>query len=62
MWNNEPYAFECDVWSFGCVLYEMCTLRKPFEAKNIDKLYQRVKKLKFDPLPYRFSYDMTNVI
>jgi len=40
----------------------MCTLKKPFEAKNIDKLYQKVKKLKYDPLPYRFSYDLTNAI
>ena len=35
VWLNEPYKFECDVWSFGCVLYEICCLRKPFEAENI---------------------------
>lgn len=21
VWNNDPYSYECDVWSFGCMLY-----------------------------------------
>lgn len=40
----------------------MCTLRKPFEAKNIEKLYEKIRKVKYDPLPCRFSSDLTNVI
>ncbi len=62
VWANEPYAFECDVWSIGCVLYEMCCLRKPFEAKNVERLYERIKKLKYDPVPYRYSNDLASVI
>jgi NIMA (never in mitosis gene a)-related kinase len=23
------------VWALGCILYELCTLKKPFEADNL---------------------------
>jgi serine/threonine protein kinase len=41
--SGEEYSYPCDVWSCGCVLFEMTQLRKPFENKDKSKLYNSIK-------------------
>ena len=47
VWNNDPYSYECDIWSFGCMLYEMCTFKPPFKAKNMDLLFEKIQKCQY---------------
>lgn len=27
IWNNIPYDYQADMWSLGCIVYEMCCLK-----------------------------------
>ena len=37
-WENQPYTNKSDIWALGCVLYELTTLKHPFEAGKFLKL------------------------
>ncbi|KAK2948450.1 putative G2-specific protein kinase nimA [Blattamonas nauphoetae] len=62
LWENKPYNAKSDIWSLGCVLYEMTTLNKPFDAMNIQRLRQRVRVGKYQPIPSCYSSKLSNLI
>ena len=36
--NSLPYSFKSDIWALGCILYQLCTLKVPFDAPNLPAL------------------------
>uniref|UniRef100_A0A8C3U399 non-specific serine/threonine protein kinase n=1 Tax=Catharus ustulatus TaxID=91951 RepID=A0A8C3U399_CATUS len=62
IWENLPYNNKSDVWSLGCILYELCTLKHPFQAKSWKHLILKICKGSYDPLPSHYSYELHYLI
>lgn len=62
VWADKPYDYKSDIWSIGCILYELCTLSLPFKGKNLCIVYQNISKGKYAPIPSIYSRDLAIII
>lgn len=62
VWKDEPYDIKSDVWSLGCVIYEMVTLKPPFQAEDMQGLYKKILKGQLPKIPEHFSSDLWNLL
>ncbi|XP_017657234.2 serine/threonine-protein kinase Nek5 isoform X1 [Nannospalax galili] len=60
--QNKPYNNKTDIWSLGCVLYELCTLKHPFEGNNLHHLVLKICQAHFVPISPKFSHDLQSFI
>ena len=62
VWRDEPYDMKSDIWSLGCVTYEMLALHPPFRAENMEKLYNKVIQCQYGKISERYSDDIKEII
>ncbi|NXM71206.1 NEK3 kinase, partial [Serilophus lunatus] len=62
IWESMPYNNKSDIWSLGCILYELCTLKHPFQANSWKHLILKICKGSYDPLPSHYSYELHYLI
>ena len=62
VWKDQPYDSKSDIWSLGCVLYEITTLKPPFRANDMNGLYKRVLKGIYPKIPSTYSQELNTMI
>lgn len=62
VWDNNVYDFKSDIWSLGCLLYEMCALKAPFRGNTMKMVYDKVKQGIYDPIPNFYSKSLSGLI
>ncbi|PSS35570.1 hypothetical protein PHLCEN_2v1481 [Hermanssonia centrifuga] len=61
--QEKAYDSKSDIWSLGCLIYELCALRPPFhEAKTHAELSILIRNGRIPPLPKGYSPTLSSVI
>lgn len=60
--EEKPYNNKSDIWSLGCVLYELCTLKHPFEAQNQGALILKILRGKYPPISSSYSKPLHEMV
>jgi NIMA (never in mitosis gene a)-related kinase len=62
MCEEKPYNEKTDVWAMGCLVYELCTGRHPFEANSQAALALKIVVGKYSPIPSHYSQTLAWLI
>ncbi|XP_047472694.1 serine/threonine-protein kinase Nek3-like [Penaeus chinensis] len=63
--QRRPYNHKSDLWAVGCVLYELCALKHPFDADTFEDLILKILRGVVLPLPSAYTslvQDLTTVM
>lgn len=59
---DKPFTPQSDIWSLGCVIYELCARHPPFQAKTHLQLSQKIQDGSYPPLPSVYSAVLSKTI
>ena len=62
VWKDKPYDSKSDIWSLGCVIYEMCALNPPFRAQSMEDLFKKVIRGYYPDISNKYSKDLSEIL
>jgi len=58
---GHPYDQKSDCWAMGCVMYELLTLRRPFQGQNLHSVVMRICHEECPPIPGHAGKEVINL-
>lgn len=62
MWKGEKYNNKADIWMLGCVVFELCTLKKPFVGSNMIELMNNIINEPVKEISDYYSEDLRKLV
>ena len=59
---GHKYNEKSDIWSLGCILYELASLRRPFMGTNIGEIMRKIMTNNPRPIPSQYSPEFRELI
>merc|ERR1719478_343522 len=53
--SGKPYSWGSDIWSMGCILFEMCARKVPFDAPDLKSLIKKITSGAPPEVPSEYS-------
>lgn len=60
--SSQPYDFKSDMWSLGCIVYEMMSLKHAFDAADMTSLVMKIMRGEHLPVPQQFSAELKDLV
>ncbi len=61
IFQGRPYSTKSDIWSLGCILFELVALRVPFEARDFHSLGILITRGGNPLFPTKYSNDLRGI-
>ena len=62
IWNNKPYDYKSDIWSLGCLFYEMTSFNLPFKGHSMKEIYDKIEECFIPQIPKHYSNNIKIII
>ena len=59
--ENAFHDYKADIWSFGCIIYNICHFGYTFKETSEAKLIAKIKKGKYHPIEPRFNIEFISL-
>lgn len=60
--KGNKYNRKSDIWSLGCLIYELCALVPPFNGNRFEQLSKNITNGQFNRIPSIYSCDLQQII
>ena len=59
--KHDGYNSKSDIWSIGCLLYEMCTFKHAFEGQGLIGVMYKIMECEVPELPNFYSKELNDL-